>query len=46
MGGGHGAALHVVQEGEDGNGQGRPLCRVRTRAQLVKKPEGPGIGFI
>ena len=22
------------------------LCRVRTRAQLVKKTEGPGIGFI
>ena len=46
MGGGHGAALHVVQEGENGNGQGGSFCWVRTRTQLVKKTEGPGIGFI
>ena len=37
MGGGHGADVPVVEIRQDGDGQRRPLRRVRARPQLVKE---------
>ena len=46
VGGGHGAALHVVKEGQDGDGQGCSLRGIRACAQLIKETEGAGVRLI
>ena len=46
VGGSHGAALHVVEEGEDGDGQGRAFRGICPGSQFIKQAEGVGISFI
>ena len=43
VGGGHGAALHVVEEGQNSHCQSGSLRRICSGSQLVKQAQGAGI---